>query len=182
MGLPMAAIIGICIHSFIQHGLTWRMLLLLMMFWAGYLYSRFGLNILGHINFLLWFPAGICLWLSFLLWNPSEHLPFGADAEYPHSAGLAFGTVIGGIVVLISTYNDEDGNFLESIIAMRHYLVLLSVVAVAGYATFLPYSYAMYQVFTEGNYLFTLLALFSIIAFLAFAHNRAKSPTVALGE
>ena len=71
------------VYSYIQHGLTWRMLFPLLMFWASYLYHRFGLNVLGHINFQLWFPAGIALWLSFLLWYPSEHLPFGSDMEYP---------------------------------------------------------------------------------------------------
>ena len=78
--------------------------------------------------------------------------------------------------------DDDDGTFGGAIRAMRHYVVLLSGVAVAGYAMFLPYAYAMYQVYTEGNYLFALLGLFSIIAFLALAHDKAKAPTVAPGE
>ena len=118
----------------------------------------------------------------FFLWDPSEHLPFGPDMEYPHLAGLAFGVGMGVMVVMARASDDDSGTFVGTIRAMGHYWVLLSGVAAAGYATFLMYAFAMYQVFTEGNYLFALLAIFSITAFLAFAHNKAKAPTVALGE
>ncbi len=93
-------------------------------------------------------------------------------------AGLAFGMGMGFIVMLLRAFEDDDGTFLGAIRIMRHYLVLLSIIAVSGYALFMTYAYAMYQVFTEDNHIFALLALFSIVAFLAIAHKRVKSPTV----
>ena len=153
------------------------MLTSLLIFWASYIYHRFGMRFLDPINFQLLFPALVALWVSFLLWDPVEHLPFGSDMEYPHLAGLGFGIAIGGMVVMTRAYESGEKTLLEAIRALRHDFVLLSVVAVSGYGLFIPYSYAMYQVFTEGNYLFSLLAVFSMTAFLALAHNRVKSPS-----
>lgn len=154
------------------------MLFPLVVFSASYLYHRFGLKVLGNINYQLVFPAGMFLLLSFLLWDPSEHLPIGSDPEYPHLAGLTFGVGMGMLVVMAKSFEDDDGTLVGVIRAMRHHGVLLSGIAVAGYAMFLPYSYAMHQVFAEGNYIFALLALASITTFLAIAHNKAKAPTV----
>ena len=92
-------------------------------------------------------------------------------------AGMFFGIGMGMLVVLVRASDDDDGTLPGAIRAFRHYSVDLSVVAVTGYALFLPYSYAMYQVFTEGNRIFALMAAFCIIAVLAFAHNRAKGST-----
>ena len=154
------------------------MLLPLTVFWVVYLYHRFGLMVLGKINYRLLFPAGFSLYLSFLLWDPSQYSPFGSDPEYPHLAGLAFGLVMGMSIVIDKSIEDGDGTLVETVRAMGHYGVLLSGVAVAGYAMFLPYSYAMHQVFAEGNHIFAILALASITTFLAFAHNKAKFPAV----
>lgn len=177
LGLPMLATIGVCTYSYVQYGFTLWMLFLASIVWASYLYHSFGLRILSPINFQLLFPTGIGLWVSFHLWDPTEHLPFGTDMEYPHLAGLAFGMAVGMLVVLVKASDDDEGTLLRAIRAMRHYLVVMSVVAVAGYALFIPYAFAMYQVFTEGNHIFGLLAAMIIIAFLAFAHNQAKAPT-----
>ena len=149
---------------------------MVLIFWASYIYHRFGLKFLDPINHQLLFPAVFTLWVSFLLWDPTEHLPFGSDMEYPHLAGLGFGMVVGVTVVMVKAFDAYDAMFLEAVRALRHDLVLLSVVAVSGYGLFIPYSYAMYQVFTEGNYIFSLLAIFSMVAFFAFAHSKAKSP------
>lgn len=147
---------------------------LVILFLVPHLYFRFGLKRLGPINFQLFFNTGFALWVISRLWDPSEHLPFGSDMEYPHLAGLVFGMGVGFVVVLIKAVENDDESFLEAIKGMRHDVVALSIVALAGYTTFLPYSFAMYQVFTEGNYIFALLALFSIVTFLAVAHNQAK--------
>ena len=178
MGFPVLAVVGIGAYSYVQHGFSLRMLYPVIIYSISYLYHRFGLNSLGRINYQLLFPTGIGLLMSFLLWDPSEHLPFGSDMEYPHLAGLAFGMAVGMMVVLIKASDDDDGTLVGAILAMRHYSVVLSIIAASGYAMFLPYAYAMYQVFTEGNHIFALLALFSIVAFLAIAHNQAKAPTV----
>ena len=175
-GVPLFTTIGIGFYSYIQHGLTWQMLISLLIFWASYTYLRFGLKFLDPINHQLLFPAVVALWVSFLLWDPTEHLPFGSDMEYPHLAGLGFGIVVGVMVVMTKAFDAGETTMLEAVRALRHDFVLLSVVAVSGYGLFIPYSYAMYQVFTEGNYAFSLLALFSMTAFFAFAHNRVKSP------
>ena len=154
------------------------MLFPVLMYCIGYLYFRFGIDALGKINFQLFLTTGITLVLSFFLYDPSDHLPFGSDVEYPLLAGLTFGTIGGMVVVMIRATYDDDGTFSGAFRAMRHYLVLVSIVALAGYAAFLPYAFAMYQVFTKGNYIFAMLALFSIIAYLALAHNQARSSTV----
>ena len=148
------------------------------MFLVSYLYHRFGLSILGPVNFQLLFPTGIGLWVSFYLWDPTDHLPFGTDMEYPHLAGLAFGTAVGMFVVMTKAFDSDEGTWLGAIRSMRHDVVVLSIVAVTGYALFIPYAYAMYQVFTEGNHIFAMLAFFSIVAFLAMAHNQVKAPVV----
>ena len=175
LGFAVLAIAGICGYSYVQHGFSVRMLYLVLIFLASFYYQHSGLKILGPINFLLLGPTGFVLWITFLLWDPSEHLPFGSDMEYPHLAGLGFGMVVGIMVVMTKAFDDDDGTLKGMIRDMRHYLVVLSGVAVAGYAMFLPYAYAMYQVFTEGNHIFALLAFFSIVALLAFAHTQVKA-------
>ena len=178
LGLSLLVLAGACAYSYVQHGFSLNMLYTVAAYSASYIYVRFGLKSLGSINYQLLFPMGFTLLISFLLWDPSEHLSFGSDAEYPHIAGLAFGMTAGFIVVLTKASEDnDDGTLLGAIRAMRHYLVTLSFVAVAGYAMFLPYAFAMYQVLTEGNYIFALLAFFSVVAFLALAHNQAKATT-----
>ena len=178
VGFPALAVTGVCVYAYVQHGFTIRMLPPVMIFAAAYLYGSFGLKTLGQINYQLLYPTGFSLWISYLLWDPSEHLPFGFDMEYPHMAGLAFGMGVGFIVVMAKAWEDDDGTLVGAIRAMRHYFVVLSIVATAGYAMFLTYAFAMYQVFTEGNHIFALLAFFSMVGFLAFAHNRVKAPTV----
>ena len=175
-GIPVVGTIGICVYSYIQYGVTWRMLFLLLMFWASYVYHRFGLRFLDPINFQLLYPAGLGLWVGFLLWDPAEHLPFGSDMEYPHLAGLGFGMAMGMLVVMTRAFDVGATTLFEAVRFLRHDVVLLSIVTVTGYGLFIPYSYAMYQVFTEGHHIFALLAIFSMVAFLAFAHNKARSP------
>ena len=175
-GIPLFATVGIGVYSYIQHGLTWQMLISLLIFWASYIYHRFGLKFLDPINHQLLFPAGVTLWVAFLMWDPTEHLPFGSDMEYPHLAGLGFGIVVGGMVVITRAFDASETTLFEAVRALRHDVVLLSVVAVTGYGLFIPYSYAMYQIFTEGNYIFSVLAIFSMVAFFAFAHTRVRSP------
>ena len=78
---------------------------------------------------------------------------------------------------MIRAFDDggEGEKFIETVRIMRHYLVIMSAVVVAGYSAFLIYAYAMYQVLIEGNQILALLGLFSLIAFLAFAHSQTKS-------
>ena len=103
--------------------------------------------------------------------------------EYPHLAGLAFGIVVGSAVALEKASQEEElssvglREWVKALFDMRHYWVSFSVVAASGYALFLPYSYAMYQVFARDNYPFVLLAGITITAFLVLAHNQAKPPT-----
>ncbi|MDE2861777.1 MAG: hypothetical protein OYI31_01875 [Chloroflexota bacterium] len=169
IAIPVLAIAGIGTYSYLQHGLTLRTLYPVAIFLVSFLYHFFGPSRMCQVNYLLLFPTGYCLWTSFLLWDPSEHLPFGSDMEYPYSAALAFGTVVGMTVLLAKAIVDEDADVTPT---WTQYLVLLSTVAVAGYAMFLPYAFAMYQILVEGNHIFALLAVFSVVAFLAFAHSR----------
>ena len=82
---------------------------------------------------------------------------------------------MGFIVVMIKAEANDDESLLEAFKGMRHDLVVLSRIVVSGYAAFLPYSFAMYQIFTEEIYIFSLLAFFSVVAFVAYAHNQAES-------
>ena len=57
---------------------------------------------------------------------------------------------------------------------MRHYWVSFSVVSASGYALFLPYAYAMHQIFAMNNYIFVPLVLFVITTLLVVAHKQAR--------
>ena len=148
-----------------------------LIFAVSYCYYRFGLRFFGPINFSLIYPTAMCLWLSSQLWDPSEHLPFGTDMEYPHSAGLALAAFMGMSVILTRAYEEDDGEVSwRAFWNMRHWFVSFCIAAVAGYTLFLPYAYGMYQAFTEGNYVFIFLAIICIVALLAVVHNQSKSP------
>ena len=97
--------------------------------------------------------------------------------EYPHSAGLAFAAGMGMLVMLTRAFEEDDGEMSwKAFWNTRHWFVSFSITVATGYGLFLPYAFAMYQVFTEGNYIFTLLAIACIVALLAVAHNQSKSP------
>ena len=183
-GLPLLAIIGVCVYAYVRHGFIWRALFPVLMFSASYAYHRFGPRIFGWLNYQLFFVTALALWLSFMLWDPSEYSPLSPDdmGEYPHLAGLALGMGVGCIVALERASQEEELSSVgwrewgKAFLDMRHYWVSFSVVAVSGYALFLPYAYAMHQIFAMNNYVFVPLALFVITAFLAVAHKQAKAP------
>ena len=136
--IPALGTVGACVYSYAQYGFTLRMLTLVLMFWAGYIYFLAGLRILGSINFQLLYPTGLSLWVSFHLWDPTEHLPFGTDMEYPHLAGMFFGLAVGFLVLLVKALEDDDGTLTGFIRILPQYAIILSAVTVAGYAAFLP--------------------------------------------
>ena len=169
VAIPVLAIAGIGIYAYSLHGLSLRMLYPVVMFLASYLYHSIGLYKLCRVNFILLFPTLFSLYVSFLLWDQSEHLPLGTDMEYPHLAGLAFGITVGAGVLMARALEDEKTPVSPSWVQS---LVIFSTVAFAGYAMFMPYAFAMFQAFVEGNHVFVLLAFISVVAFLAFAHSR----------
>ena len=178
-GIPVLGLLGVCLYEYFKDGFNPGILRVALFFGVGFFYYRFGPKVFGQPNFILFLPTVFTLWASFLLWDPAEHLPFGSDAEYPHLAGLAFGAGVGGMVMLARASEEDTGEMSwKALWYMRHYFVSFAIVAVAGYSLFLFYAFAMYQVFTEGNYLFALLAACSIVAVLAVAHNQAKAKNI----
>ena len=182
-GLPLLAIVGVCVYAYVRHGFTWRALFPVLVFSASYAYHRFGPGIFGWLNYQLLFVTAFTLWMSFELWNPSDYSPLSPDdmGEYPHLAGLALGMVVGGMVALEKASQKEALSSVgwrewgKALLDMRHYWVSFSVVAASGYALFLPYAYAMHQIFAMNNYIFVPLVLFVITTFLVVAHKQAKA-------
>ena len=163
---------GAFIYSYFRRGLVpWTFILPLIPI-GTFLYHRFGPRLFGFVAYDLMFSLLLFFGLPYLVWSPPEHLPYGSDAEYPFLAGLAAATSLGVGVVLLQSILDREEESLAEMFrsrfrSLRRSLALMSVVTMAGYGAFLIHSYAVHQIFVEGNRIFVLLLVFGVIGLYA---------------
>ena len=91
-------------------------------------------------------------------------------------AALASAIVLGfGVPLSRSILYGEDETILEAFQtrfrSLRRTLALMSVTTIAGYGAFLVHSYAVHQVFIDGNRIFVLLIIFGVVALYAMVHK-----------
>lgn len=174
--LLAVVVIGAFASSYFRRGLVLWTFILPLTSIGTFLFFRYGPKLLGYIAFDLVAHLLLFFGLPYLVWKPSEHLPYGSDVGYPFIAALAAATVLGMNVMLFKAVLEGEEESLVDMFrsrfrSLRRSLALASVVATAGYGAFLVHSFAVHQVFVEGNHIFLLLMVFGVVGLYAVIHQ-----------
>ena len=174
--LLAAVMIASFTYSYFHRGLVPRTFIQPWIAPASFVCFRYGPRLLGFLAYDVVVGLLLFFGLPYLVWDPSEHLPYGSDTEYPFMAALASAIALGlGVILSRSILYGEDETILEAFQtrfrSLRRTLALMSVTTIAGYGAFLVHSYAVHQVFIEGNRIFVLLIIFGVVALYAMVHK-----------
>ena len=143
---------------------------------ASFVCYRYGPRLVGLSAFGLGMGFLASFGLPYLLWDPSEHLPYGTDAGYPFGAALAAALGLGFTVILTQflLYGEDETireAFRTRCRSLRRVLASMSIVTVTACGAFLVHSYAIHRVLIEGNRIFVLLIIFGIVALYVIVHQ-----------
>ena len=174
-GLPLMYLVGYLVYAYFRHGISLDTLFPVSTGLVSFFYFRYGLRNLPPNTFFL-ITALLCFFgLPYLVYDPSEYVPFGADSEYPHLAGLVSSLALGVCMWLTEALDNFEETWSEAFRnrfrSYRRGITLLSVTTVTGYTIFLVHAYAIHQIVVENNLLFIPLVLFGVIAFSDFLHR-----------
>ena len=174
--LLAAFVIAAFAYSYYHRGLVPRTFIQPLIAPASFVFFRYAPRLLGFLAYDVVVGLLLFFGLPYLIWDPSEHLPYGSDTEYPFVAALASALVLGcGVILSRSILYGEDETILEAFRtrfrSLRRALALMSVTTITGYGAFLVHSYAVHQVFIEGNRIFVLLIILGVVALYAIVHK-----------
>ena len=174
-GLLLVFLLGYLVYAYFRRGFSLDSLLPVSTSLVSFFYFRYGLRNLPRNTFLL-IAALLCFFgLPYLVYDPSEYVPFGADSEYPHLAGLSSSLALGMCMWVTEALDNLEETLREAFRnrfrSSRRGITLLSVTTVTGYPVFLVHAYAIHQIFVENKLLFIPLVLLGVIAFSDFLHR-----------